>query len=118
MNNYKTIFLLIIFIALFSFLSAQNKNVVETKIKVEGNCDQCKERIENALDVKGVKFVDWNSKTKILELAYIPKKITIDEIHAIIAKAGHDTEKVKATDKDYQSLSDCCLYRDKSCTKK
>lgn len=32
------------------------------------------------------------------------------KIHEKIASVGHDTEKVKATDKAYNSLPGCCKY--------
>lgn len=77
-----------------------------------GNCEMCKKRIEDALDVNGIKYASWNSTTKQLELVYNPKKIDEQEIHNLIAKAGHDTEKAKAPDTVYASLPFCCLYRD------
>jgi Cu(I)/Ag(I) efflux system membrane fusion protein len=46
-------------------------------------------------------------------LVYNPDKISIEQIHQLIAKAGHDTEKVKAPDSIYSKLPDCCLFREK-----
>jgi hypothetical protein len=40
------------------------------------------------------------------------KKIKLNDIHKSIAEIGHDTEKVTATDKAYNSLAPCCKYRD------
>lgn len=85
---------------------------VKTNIKVYGNCGQCKERIESALDVKGIKSAEWNVETKMLEVVYVPEKISIEQIHKIIAGVGHDTEREKATDAVYRKLPDCCLYRE------
>lgn len=82
------------------------------KFKVFGNCPQCKERIELALDVKGVKSAEWNVDTKIIEVVFIADKISLDKIHLLIANCGHDTEKTKAPDNVYLKLPDCCMYRD------
>jgi hypothetical protein len=72
----------------------------------------CKERIETALDSKGIKMAQWDAKTKNLEIAYNSSKITEQQIHELVAAAGHDTEKVKAKDEVYAKLPFCCLYRD------
>lgn len=91
--------------------SAQSKNAKAT-IKVYGNCGMCKNRIETALDTKGIKQALWDAKTKELQVVYVPSKITEKEIHEIVAAVGHDTDKVKANDEVYAELPFCCLYRD------
>ena len=45
------------------------------------------------------------------------KKIKLNDIHKFIAELGHDTEKVIATDKAYNSLDPCCKYRDPNVVK-
>ena len=105
----KYIVLLFIIISLASF--AQDK-IVKSKIKVFGNCTMCKQRIEAALEVKGVKTATWSSTTKELDVIYNKSKITEQKIHEIIALIGHDTELVKAKDNVYSELPFCCLYRD------
>ena len=40
----------------------------------------CKERIENALDIKGIKLADWNEETKICKITFKPEVITEDKI--------------------------------------
>jgi periplasmic mercuric ion binding protein len=90
---------------------AQSKNS-KVNIKVYGNCAMCKKRIETALDSKGVKQAIWDTKTKELQVVYVPSKITEQEIHQLVAAVGHDTDKVKANDEVYAELPFCCLYRD------
>lgn len=106
---------ILIILTFFSFISAssfgQSKNITAT-IKVYGNCTMCKARIEKALDHKGIKLADWNTKTKELKVVYNGEKITELQIHEIIAGVGHDTDKVKAKDEVYAALPFCCLYRD------
>lgn len=83
------------------------------KFKVFGNCGECKERIELALDQPGIRSAEWNIDSKIVEVVYVAEKITLKQIHELIAKAGHDTELAKAPDSVYAKLPDCCLYREK-----
>jgi len=104
------LFIAICFTVQLSF--AQAKGVVTDTIKVYGNCTMCKNRIETALDHKGIKQAKWDPKTKDLVVAYNPSKITEQQIHEIVASVGHDTDKVKAKVEVYSGLPFCCLYRD------
>lgn len=83
-----------------------------TTFKVFGVCEQCKQRIEGALKVKGIKSVLWNVDTKMLSVAYSSSKISLDKIHNRIAAAGHDTYLKKANDAVYNALPKCCYYRE------
>ena len=53
-------------------ISAQSQghmNMTTTKtetLKVWGNCDECKARIEKTVKAEGATSADWNMKTKIL----------------------------------------------------
>jgi len=80
-------------------------------IKVSGNCDMCKARIEKAAKIDGVSKAEWNKDSKMLALTYDPAKTNVDAIGKKVAAAGHDTEKVKATDTAYDKLPSCCKYR-------
>ena len=82
-------------------------------IKVYGNCDLCKARIERAAKLDGVSKVEWNSKTKLLSLVYNPSMVSSDAVLKKIAAAGHDSERFKADDKVYNSLVSCCRYERK-----
>jgi copper chaperone CopZ len=80
-------------------------------LKVSGNCDMCKARIEKAAKIVGVTKAEWNKKDKMLTATFDPAKTSIDAIGKKIAESGHDTEKVKATDAVYNKLPGCCQYR-------
>jgi periplasmic mercuric ion binding protein len=108
----RLIFLFTILINLTSF-SQTNTAVKTEKFKVYGNCSQCKSRIEGALKIEGIQKADWNSDSKILTVSYNPSKIKIEDIHKKIASVGHDTEKLKADDKIYAKLPECCQYERK-----
>jgi periplasmic mercuric ion binding protein len=105
----KIVLLLSIFVSLQ--LSAQTKKVIDTKIFVNGMCGMCEDRIENALDVKGIKIADWDEDSKMCRIVYREDLISEDKIHQILAEAGHDTKKAKATKEVYNNLHHCCHYK-------
>lgn len=112
----KTI--IILFIGLIFSLKIQAQTTVTTTtISVKGNCGECKERIENAADIKGVKVCKWDEKTQVATITFDASKVTVAKIEAAIAKSGHDTPSAKADDKSYKSLPDCCKYKDGDCKK-
>ena len=85
-------------------------NKVE-KVKVYGNCDMCKTRIEKAAKaVDGVASANRDKKTKMIDIAFDDSKTDVDKVEIAIAKAGHDAEMHKATDEAYSKLPSCCQY--------
>jgi periplasmic mercuric ion binding protein len=106
----KFIILVVFLIGITSF--AQNKNA-KASIEVDGVCLMCKARIEKTcITSKGVKSAVWNVDTHELKLIYDENKTNLKTIQSNIAKAGHDTNEIKATDEAYNSVSPCCKYRD------
>ena len=97
------------------FIFAQdvkNAAYVSTSFKVFGACDQCKNRIEKLLKIKGVKMANWDVDTKILALEYSPSQISLEKIQNKILSVGHDLVDKKAKDIIYKELPDCCHYRE------
>ncbi|WP_417360765.1 heavy-metal-associated domain-containing protein [Galbibacter sp.] len=104
--------LVLVFLLISFTITAQDKNKNQT-ILVDGNCQMCQKRIQNAaIKVKGVKYASWDIPTNQLSLVYNEKKCDIKTIHLAIAEAGHDTDLYKAKEASYQNLPPCCLYRD------
>jgi membrane fusion protein, copper/silver efflux system len=90
---------------------ATSELLITKQLKVAGNCDMCKERIETtAKSVAGVKTAVWSSETQQLQLSFYSTKTNVDQVAKAIAAVGHDTEKYKATDSVYKTLPECCLY--------
>jgi len=79
-------------------------------VKVLGNCDMCKARIENAVKSEGATSALWSADTKLLVVSYDPSKTSIDNLLKKIAAVGHDNEKYRADDKVYNTLPACCKY--------
>ncbi len=91
----------------------KNKNA-KYNIEVNGNCEMCKKRIEKAaFSVKGVKSADWHIDDHNLLLFINEEKCSAIDVKKAIAKVGHDTDEVKATDDQYNTLHGCCLYERK-----
>ena len=97
-------------LSFFLFSAANGFSQAVAEFKVAGNCGMCENRIETALDVKGVKSADWNVETKMVSVKYNPEKITEQELMKLVAAAGHDTEKAKADNVVYNNLHGCCQY--------
>lgn len=106
--------MIVLFISLIGFASqAQEKKNKNAKkdIEVKGNCEMCKKRIEKAaFSISGVKSATWNPDDKILHVIVNEEKADALQIQQAIAKVGHDTKDVRATDEDYEKLHTCCSY--------
>lgn len=108
--------IIILFIGLiFSIKIHAQSTIQTTTIAVKGNCDECKERIENAADIKGVKNAIWKEETQILTVTFDSKKVTLSQIEESIAKAGHTTANKVADAKSYKKLPSCCKYEQGEC---
>jgi mercuric ion binding protein len=107
----KTIFLLL---ALCFSVTAfgQKQKPVTTTFTVMGVCEMCTKRIENAVDVKGVRSAEYNLSEHLLTITYSPDKIAIEKIHFLINEVGHDTSLSKASDEKYAKIHGCCNYRE------
>jgi len=91
---------------------SEKAKVEHQMVKVSGNCEMCKERIETAAkSVAGVTSAEWGTETKMLHVQFDGGKTNLDDIQKSIAKVGHDTEKFKASDAAYKALPECCKYR-------
>lgn len=101
-------YILLVSLWFYNSLKAQ----ISTTFFVDGVCGMCQERIEKAANVNGVKKVHWDIEKKELSVIYLPDYIDEIAIHKAVAKVGHDTKMIKATDSAYNSLHHCCLYRE------
>jgi periplasmic mercuric ion binding protein len=108
----KNIFIGILF-SLIAFVNhAQKKNITEQTIEVNGRCGDCKERIETAADIPGVKLAVWTPATKSLKLVFRNDKTSLEKIKQAVAKAGYESEGVAADEKAYDKLPECCKYKE------
>jgi len=112
----KNIVLLFVFTFIGFSVNAQQAKSKNAKydFEVNGNCEQCKKRIEKAaFSIAGVKSAVWQIDDHNMRLILNEEKSSVLDVQKAIAKVGHDTEAVKATDEDYNNLHHCCLYERK-----
>lgn len=111
----KNIFAIIaIVFAIFTYqlsLAQTTKDIKTSTIKVEGVCNACKKRIENAAYIPGVKEAIWNKETSLLTVVYKTSKTSVEKIEAAVAKSGHDAGAAKAAEATYNKLPACCNYK-------
>src|SRR6476661_2308887 len=100
------------FVLLLSCMAVQAQSDTTVNFHVSGVCGQCKQRIQEALKLKGVQSASWDVATKMVTVKYTPSLIQLPQLHTAIAAAGHDTELMKARDDDYKALPECCHYRE------
>jgi copper chaperone CopZ len=107
----KNILVLFLLCMGMSVWAQQQPKTMETQFLVAGVCGMCEKTIENALDVKGVVFVDYDLSSHQIKVIYKPSKITDSKLHQLLNEAGYDTEKSTATDEQYSRVHGCCKYR-------
>jgi copper chaperone CopZ len=95
MRNIVILLLLLTFGISAQAQTKKNKNARYT-IEVNGNCDQCKKRIEKAAyAVAGVKSASWSIETHQLDLIVNEEKTTITDVKKALAKAATTPTKPK-----------------------
>lgn len=110
----KNIIILLVSILGISAQAQQKIKNAKHTFEVNGNCDQCKKRIEKAAySVSGVKMAVWSIETHQLNVILNEEKSSVSDVKKAIAKIGHDTDEVKSTDEDYINLHHCCQYERK-----
>jgi mercuric ion binding protein len=108
-------FFLAIAFTIFSISAQAQTTPGKTEaIKVSGNCEMCKTRIEKAAKKAGASTAIWDVDSKILSVTYNPAKASINNIEKSISTSGHDTEHSKASTDTYEKLPGCCHYERKA----
>jgi outer membrane receptor for ferrienterochelin and colicins len=93
---------------------SQVKTDSSISLKVDGLCEQCKHRIEQAVKINGVDSANWDIQSKILSITYDTTVISLETIQQKILAVGHDVANRKATPAAYNNLPSCCRYRELS----
>ncbi len=92
-----------------SFAQNSEKKIITISIQTTAECGDCKERLENMLNyTKGVKYAELDLETKKISIKYDTTKISLLEIKTKIAALGYDADDVKADEKAYKALPECC----------
>lgn len=106
----KVLYLIAIISVLIYSCTGNSTTGVEKSVKVWGNCEKCKTRIESACQLKGVSKAEWNVDSKLLVLKLDTNTIKVSEVLKNLSNAGHDNESFFANDYAYSSLPECCQY--------
>ena len=107
MKAVKTLIFSVLFAGLAIAAGAQEKT---EKLKVSGECNTCKKKIESAAKTAGATYAVWDKSTKMLVIKYNTSASNTAKIEQSIAGAGYDTPDYKASDDAYNQLDDCCKY--------
>ena len=78
---------------------------------VSGLCKMCENRIEKAFDQKGIISADYNLESHQIHVVYKTEKWSLESLHKLATAIGHDTDKYRSTDAQYNQLHGCCKYR-------
>ena len=111
MTRKKTTYTLIAAVLITLSATAQSK-ITKIILEVDGLCGMCKERIENAAYLTGVKQVNWDKTTHELDVVFRNDKVSEEEIIASINNAGHDVKGSLASAEQYEQIHSCCRFRD------
>ncbi len=95
-------------------VTAQNAAKTSTlKMKVEVHCSDCKEKVTEGLKkVDGVKSVNVDVPTKMVEITYDPAKTNKDALVKAVENIGYRTE---FTPKDKKIKSSCGMEEGGKC---
>ncbi len=94
-----------------TFVIGTTINAQDLTISVKGECEMCKERIEEiAMNTIGVNTAEYDLEANKLKITFTKGLFVETELHNNIANAGHDTNKVKASLESYDALPGCCQY--------
>lgn len=91
-------------------LAAQIQNEKSEVVKVYGNCNMCKKRIEKAANIKNKVYAIWDTETKLVTISYDSVKTNLPDILKRIALAGYDSDMYRASVDAYKKLHACCQY--------
>ena len=101
----KLLILLFVFSSVFA-AQAQVKNI---GIQTSAVCEMCKDRLEKDLTFeKGVKSVNLDLETKVLNIAYIDGKTNPDVLRKRVTLVGYDADSLKRDPAAYDKLDPCC----------
>ena len=116
MKTHRLILALLFIAGTFYTANAQKRPVHMQKretIKVYGESDECKKRIEQSARQSGVSSARWNAKTQVLTVTYDLQNTNSEKIQRYVANAGHDTQRVTASIDAFNSLPASCRYERK-----
>lgn len=115
MKNFIKAFVLpvLAFIAVQGFATTYGQEdtvVIKTNIYCDhcAQCESCGGKLDEILDIKGVKHMKLDMAKMTITVMYNPKKTTPEKIRQAIAKLGYDADDVPADPEAVKELDGCC----------
>ena len=106
--------LIITFIFFAQTVLSQSKAITTSgghlvTIKTSSICEMCKETLESDLTFeKGVRKAEVDLSSKMMTIAYNPKKTNPDKLRKQIASLGYHADGIKRDSLAYEKLPFCC----------
>lgn len=100
-----------LFLSLFVFTLgfAAQAQVKTIGIQTSAICEMCKDRLEKDLTFeKGVKSVNLDLETKVLNIAYLDTKTDPDKLRKRVTMVGYNADSLKRDPAAYEKLDECC----------
>lgn len=94
----------------FTACHSQVKNAKTVIRNVNGNCDMCKKKIEEAGTSSKQYQTVWDVDKKLASITYDSTSVSPDQVLKKIALSGYDNELYFAPDQAYNALPECCQY--------
>lgn len=92
-----------------SWMGLAQSNVKTVAIKTSAVCEMCKDRLEKDLTFeKGVKSVNLDLETKVLNIAYLDGKTNPDLLRKRVTMVGYNADNLPRDPKAYEKLDPCC----------
>ncbi len=111
MNKFTLAAFLLLLVITAETVAQQTSDTVS--VLTTAICSSCKNRIENDLSFEaGVRKVTMDLDTKRVSVVYNPKKTDPDKIRLAITRIGYDADSLKADQKAYKRLPECCRNHD------
>lgn len=83
------------------------------RIQTSALCEQCKKILEHDLSFhRGVKRSELDIESKEVMVIYNPEKTTPEKIRQAVTKAGYNADTLKADEKAFNRLPECCRAPD------
>lgn len=101
--------LALLFVSSFAFGQKPAAKTETVVIMTSAECDECKERIEGALNyTKGIKFAELDVSSRKLTVKFKNDVITLAEIKKQLSALGYNADEVLADPEAYEKLPACC----------
>lgn len=101
--------LALLFVSSFGFSQKTAAKVETVVIQTSAECDECKERIEGALNyTKGIKFAELDVPSRKLTVKFKNDVISLAEIKKQVSLLGYNADEVLADSTAFEKLPSCC----------